>query len=161
MNLWGRLAMKKTCCLLSICIITMIVLLCGCGNFHQSYSDARESCSKFLTENKEEMTAISQSFLNENQNLEQSYIGDYKDCHYSLESFGNFGKHVVFDIDAQGFLGGQYWSLVYCPDGTFCGENLLYYYQETGGNNIVKAEKLDGDWWYYWIDYDGTKLSNK
>ena len=66
---------------------------------------------------------------------------------------------VSFDIDAQGFLGGQYRELVYTKDGTFYYETDSYLYEETNGNNIVRAERINEHWWYLWNDYDGTEGS--
>lgn len=56
-------------------------------------------------------------------------------------------------------LGGQYWELVYTKDGTLWGETDVYFNEEENGNNIVKAERLNGNWWYFWTDYDGTERS--
>lgn len=82
--------------------------------------------------------------------------GDFKE--YSYSCYPKDGI-VTFSIDAQGMLGGQYWELVYTQDGTFYGETESYLYEETFGNNIMRAEKLNAHGWYLWTDYDGTDRS--
>ena len=82
--------------------------------------------------------------------------GDFGDYFYSCYQEEGF---VKFDIDSQGFLGGQYWELVYTQDGTFYGETESYTHEETNGNNIVRAEKINEHWWCLWTDYDGTGRS--
>ena len=139
--------------------LAITLLLCGCGTKVKSYSDARAVCETFLSDNKEEMTGISTGLLTDGQG-ETGSSGKYKDRDYSLLRVDG-GKYVKFDIGAQGLLGGQYWSLIYCPDETFCGESVRYSSKEPEGNNIIKAERLDGNWWYYWVDYDGTKYSDE
>ncbi len=68
---------------------------------------------------------------------------------------------VNFEIGSQGMLGGQYWRLVYTEKGNYRGETEKYTYYEEGGNNIAFAEKLNENWYFYWIDYDGREdLSN-
>ena len=86
----------------------------------------------------------------------ENVSGHFKNYYYSCHSEDG---SVSFDIDAQGFLGGQYWNLVYTKDGTFYGETESYLYEETNGNNIVRAEKINEHWWYLWTDYDGTERS--
>ena len=88
--------------------------------------------------------------------LKTNNSGDFRDYFYSCYQEEGF---VKFDIDAQGFLGGQYWELVYTEDGTLYGESESYLYEETNGNNIVRAEKINEHWWYLWTDYDGTERS--
>ena len=151
--------MKKTLSLV-LSVILIALLLCGCGINRKDYSSAAKSCRRFLSKNAEEMTSIAEDLLNGDTNVGES-SGHYKDHYYSLEEDADGEKYVKFDIDAQGMLGGQYWSLIYCPDGTLYGQSETYYSEETDGNNISRAEKIDGSWWYYWIDYDGTELSQK
>ena len=90
--------------------------------------------------------------------LKTNNSGDFRDYFYSCYQEEGF---VKFDIDAQGFLGGQYWELVYTQDGTFYGEADSYLHEETEGNNIVRGEKINEHWWYLWTDYDGTDRSYK
>ena len=66
---------------------------------------------------------------------------------------------VEFNIDAQGMLGGQYWSPVYTVNGSLYGETEKFFNKDKKRNDIVGAEKLQGNWWYLWRDYDGTDKS--
>ncbi len=138
-------------------IIILVLLCCGCGLISKSYSSARKTCIQFLESNKEKMNTIAQNVLSD-ESLSSGY---YEDHYYSIKEDDKGEKYVTFDIDSQGMLGGQYWNLIYCPNGTYRGESETYYWKEDNGNNIVKAEKIDNNWWYYWIDYDGTEYSDK
>ena len=82
--------------------------------------------------------------------------GNFNEWFYICYPEENF---VKFELDGQSMLGGQYWDLVYTNDGTFYGETESYLYEETNGNNIVRAEKINEHWWYLWTDYDGTERS--
>ena len=139
-------------------VLTAVGLSCGCGTGAKSYTDARKTCDAFLVANKEEMTAIANDLLTNRQN-EKS--GRYKGFDYALIGSDDRGRYIKFEIGAQGLLGGQYWSLVFCPDGALFDEDMLYSWKQPDGNNIIKAEKIDGNWWYYWEDFDGTKYSDQ
>ena len=89
---------------------------------------------------------------------EKEASGHFKEYYYAYRLDDSF---VTFEIDVQGMLGGQYWSLIYTKDGTYCGESEKYLYEESDGNNVIIAEKLDNHWWFYWIDYDGTGRSHQ
>ena len=151
--------MKKV---IVIAVITacFIVGLCFAADAvtPESYSSAKKESVHFLENNRDGLEKTAAELLNKGEDA----IGEYNKHDYSYLSDQGF---VRFDIDAQGMLGGQYWSLVYTSDGTFFGEAEKYLYEEasaeSGGNNIVIAEKIDGRWWFYWIDYDGTDRSYK
>ena len=103
---------------------------------------------------EDELTGIAERLLSE----QTPSSGKYRDTYYYTSKNS---PYVSFDIGAQGFLGGQYRSLVYCPSGTFQGHSETFLWYEPDGNNIIRAEKLDGPRWYYRIDYDGRDLSEK
>ena len=142
------LAISVTC----VSVIAIIVGLCCFVNSitPKTYSSAREVCVKVLNKHQTEMeqTAI--------DSLRYNNSGSFRDYFYNCYREESF---VKFNIDAQGFLGGQYWELVYTQDGTFYGETESYLYEENDGNNIVRAEKINEQWWYLWTDYDGTERS--
>ena len=120
-----------------------------------NYGTAKSKCEAFLERNRGEMEEIAISLLNG----EGSESGYYKEEYYFFTSEND---KVEFDIGGQGMLGGQYWGLVYTKNGLYCGETKEYLYKELGGgNNIIRAEKLDDHWWYLWYDYDGTERSYK
>ena len=64
---------------------------------------------------------------------------------------------VIFDLDAQGMLGGQYWSVIYTPDGIYKEQSQKYSWYEENGNNVVIAEKVKDHWFFLWEDYDGRE----
>lgn len=152
--------------ILLLLTIAVALLNGGCGSSVKTYSDAKKSGEKFLSKHQTEMTALAVEYLNTPQTGVNPNVCEYRGHSYYL-FIGPHGKtddgecqYVAFDVDSQGFVGGQYWSLIFCPDGTFCGQSETYR-GESSGNNIEKAEKISGNWWFYWLDTDGTELSQK
>ena len=118
----------------------------------KTFSSAKKECEKVLYKYQIEMEQIAIDSLKLGKSVSSDFKGYFYSCH--LED-----GLVNFDIDAQGFLGGQYWELVYTKDGMFYGETESYLRKETNGNKIVRAEKINEHWWYLWTDYDGTVRS--
>ncbi len=148
---------KNVLVISAICIIIFAVIIVGLwlsinSIIPKTYSSAKKECEKVLDKYQVQMEEIAVDSLKSGK----SVSGDFKEYFYSCYIEEGF---VSFDIDAQGFLGGQYWELVYTKDGTFYGETESYLYKETNGNNIVRAEKINEHWWYLWTDYDGTERS--
>ena len=148
---------RKNIIVISIICVVVIAIIVGLYAFINSiiprtYSSARQECKKVLNKYQTEMEQIAVDSLESSKNVS----GHFKEYYYSCHIEEGF---VSFDIDAQGFLGGQYWELVYTKDGTFYGETESYLHKETNGNNIIRAEKINGHWWYLWTDYDGTERS--
>ncbi len=148
---------KKIIVISIICIVIISVLTITLGLFVNSilpktFSSAKNECVKILDKHQTEMEQIAVDSLESSKNVS----GHFEEYYYSSNIEESF---VSFDIDAQGFLGGQYLELVYTKDGTFYGETESYLYEETNGNNIVRAEKINEHWWYLWTDYDGTERS--
>jgi len=146
---------KKIIVISVSCIIVFAVIAVGLyflinSILPKTYSSAKKECEKVLDKYQVQMEEIAVDSLKTNNS------GDFRDYFYSCYQEEGF---VKFDIDAQGFLGGQYWELVYTEDGTLYGEPESYLYEETNGNNIVRAEKINEHWWYLWTDYDGTERS--
>ena len=148
---------KKNLVISAIYIIVFAVITVGLGLSISSitpktYSSAKKECEKILDKHQVQMEEIAVDSLKSGKIVS----GDFKEYYYSCYIEEGL---VSFDIDAQGFLGGQYWELVYTRDGTFYDETESYLQKETNGNNIVRAEKINEHWWYLWTDYDGTERS--
>ena len=148
---------KRNIIILIVSISVGIALLIGLISLFnaikpKTFSTAKIACEKFLDKNQTQMEEIAIVSLNS----EKDNSGHYKEYYYSCYQEEGF---VKFEIDAQGMLGGQYWDLVYTQDGIFYGETESYLYEETDGNNIIRAEKISEHWWYLWTDYDGTERS--
>ena len=120
----------------------------------KTYSSAKKECENILEKHQVQMEDIAVDSLKSKTDVSGHYL-EYYYSRYQKEN------NVKFDIDGQGMLGGQYWALVYTQDGNLWGENERYLYEEIDGNNIVKAEKLNDHWWFFWTDYDGTDRSYK
>ena len=152
MNKRKKIVLISLICIMVIAIITVIFGVFINSILPKTYSSAKKECEKVLDKYQAQMEEIAVDSLKSGKNVS----GDFKEYFYSC----HFEEGLVkFDIDAQGMLGGQYWELVYTQDGTFYGESESYQYEETSGNNIMRAEKLDEHWWYLWTDYDGTERS--
>jgi len=148
---------KKSVVIGVICVIVFAVITLGLyflknATSPKTYSSAKKECENVLDQYQVQMEELAADSLKSGKNV----TGDFKE--YSFSCYIEDGL-VRFDIDAQGMLGGQYWELVYAVDGTFYGETESYLYEETNGNNIVKAERINEHWWYLWTDYDGTERS--
>ena len=149
--------MKKRNAIVVACIIGGLVFLIGMfyvfqGLKPKTYSAAKKQSVRVLDAYQSQIEELAVNALE----AEESRPGKFREFSYHCNR--NEG-YVQFDIDAQGMLGGQYWALIYTKDGTYYGESECYRYEETDGNNIVKAEKLNEHWWFHWIDYDGTDRS--
>lgn len=140
-------------------IVVVVILVLSLSNpirfGRHTYQSAKDYSEAFLNRNQEELEEIAQEVLK----TKQTSISEYKKA--ESINYNEFDDAVYFDIDAQGMLGGQYWSLVYTEKGNFRGETDKYAYYEKDGNNIIFAEKIKENWYFYWIDYDGREdLSN-
>ena len=148
---------KKIVVISVVCVIVFAVIAVGLyflinSILPKTYSSAKKECEKFLDKYQVQMEEIAVDSLES----EKSISGEFKEHCFSCYIEDGL---VSFDIDAQGFLGGQYWELVYTEDGNLYGEPESYLYEEANGNNIVRAEKINEHWWYLWTDYDGTERS--
>ena len=115
------------------------------------YSEAKRTTQKFLNKHQGDLEKIALQILSG-----KTEEAEYKGVRYISEHV-DYTRTVEFFIDCQGMLGVQYWSLIYSEDGTYEGEAERYTYYEPGGNNVIFAEHLQGNWFFYWIDYDGDE----
>ncbi|MBP3300456.1 MAG: hypothetical protein J6M34_03010 [Clostridia bacterium] len=147
--------MKKrivACVLITAVVLFLGIFLLCRALIPKTYETAKEECVRFLNDNRDEMEEIAVNLLAE----ERVAFGQFGERAYSYTPADNF---VEFEVDGQGMLGGQYWSLIYTKDGSFHGNAETYLWEEPLGNNVYRAEKLTGNWWYLWSDYDGTERS--
>ena len=84
----------------------------------------------------------------------------YKKIEYCFSNSNYNGKeYVYFEVGEQGFLGGQYWGIIYSKNDDIIGHNKIeiydQYMDEGTGNNILITEKIKKNWYFYFIDYDG------
>lgn len=131
-----------------------------CAQFEEcNYQSAKDDAENFLKRNREELENIAKDIFRD----KQVSVTEYKRVHDI--DYDAHEDAVNFAFDSQGALGGQYWRLVYTEKGEYLGEAQRYIYYEKdhseGGNNIIFAEKIIENWYFYWIDYDGREdLSN-
>ena len=141
--------------LIVVIIVGLVFLPFDTAFGEHTYQSAKDYSESFLKHNQEELEIIAQDILKN----KQSSISEFKKAHEI--KYDEYEEAVNFEIGSQGMLGGQYWRLVYTEKGNYRGKPEKYTYYEEGGNNIVFAEKISENWYFYWIDYDGREdLSN-
>lgn len=129
-------------------------------NDSSDYDGALEDATTFLKENEKELNELARNYL-DNHNFESREFKIVKSIKYSnIESINEESlENVVFDCDAQGMLGGQYWGLMYIPSDQYLGEKDLYVYDEKEiereGNNIFIRKRIKKNWFFYYNDWDG------
>ena len=61
---------------------------------------------------------------------------------------------VSFSIGSQGsVVGGQYWYILYSPYDDFIDGKSIYINKKDDIIEII--EKIEDNWYFYYIDYDG------
>lgn len=127
-----------------------------------TYDSAKKETIHYLEENKKELESIADELYKSKSSKERPYkyisyssYCDYTKYDFSLEK----SEYVQFDMDAQGFLGGQYYGLIYSKDKNIYDNKDLFIYDENKetdeGNNIFIRQKISDNWYYYYDDYDG------
>ena len=140
-------------------VVLLMIVFAVCLAFascfgENTYSSAKEECRQILEKHQVQMEDLALNSLDSKVDQYGYFNKYYYGCHQDQD-------FVKFDIDGQGTLGGQYWSLVYTDNGLLYDEEEAYYFEEDDGNNIIRAEKIEGNWWFYWEDYDGTDKSQQ
>ena len=157
---------KKIILIILLCIIIPIIsifLLIGAEelfwklNFDKfNYESAKENTIKYFYENEDELEKLLNKTIKEKNEkcIEKPYKKIDSICYHSDDI-------IEFNMDAQGMLGGQYYGLKY---NTKAKENLIIYdeYKETGnGNNIFITQRIKGNWFFYYRDWDGKVDTSK
>lgn len=131
-------------------LITLLVCFAGCEK-SRSYEEIKADTVSFLKANQTALEAAAQKTIQEATPTENPFE-EISNIRYDTAN-----GYVVFDMDAQGMLGGQYWSLIYTPTGTYMEEPQTYFYSQEDGNNLQFAEKIHDNWFFLWEDYDGRE----
>ncbi len=148
---------KKFFSIISIVFIFLglFCFICFC-NRTNNYEKARRDSIQFLNANIKDLKVI----------LDKDSIDNVKECskykkiEYCFSNSNYNGKEYVdFEVNSQGFLGGQYWGIIYSKNDDIIGHNKIeiydQYMDEGTGNNILITEKIKKNWYFYFIDYDG------
>lgn len=124
------------------------------------YETVRKESIEFLENNYIDLTKLCENLILEKGNKSTKYEG-----RYVAYSYLDGKEYVTVEIGAQGFLGGQYWGVIYSPNEDYLnGKNIEIYdeYKLTGdGNNIVIYEKIKNKWYFFYKDYDGKVDTSK
>ena len=151
---------KQNTKLILICVGVVIALVVGVCALTASFvpkthSRAKAQCERILKRNEAEMTDIAIAALESGKDNS----GEFKKYYYSASQRI---KTVTFDIGAQGILdNSQYWQLVYVQGGLYRGKSEEYSEEISLTNYITRAEKISGNWWFVWMDWDHSKLTYK
>lgn len=148
--------MKKSTIFIGLMLVIVLILFITSQFYKVSdYERAKQRSIKFLDSNINNLQKISDEMMLSKLNESLSY----KKVSYRYHKNLNDKEYIIFDIDARGMLGGQYFGIIYCPmDDLLDGDSIEIYDEnrETGrGNNIFIKEKIKEKWYFYYDDYDG------
>lgn len=135
-----------------ICLLLMISVcsFAGCAR-EKGYAEVKDAAVKYLQQYQTELEETALAII------DGAAIPDELLDGVSYISYDAQNGYVFFGLDAQGAIGGQYWSLIYAPDGTYMGQSQTYLYFEEDGNNVQIAENVQDLWFFLWEDYDGQE----
>lgn len=119
------------------------------------YDIALKNSMKFLNENIDDLNKLALEYI-ETHDLESKRYKKVKSIYYSDYEV----EKVSFKIDSKGSaLGGQYYGLIYVPNGEYLGEDKLYIKNDK--ERIFIRKKLKKNWFFYYDDYNGRVDLNK
>lgn len=153
--------------ILGTLLIVVIIIFCGYLSLLKlyktdfdrfTYDSGKREIIKYLKENKSQLESIAIE-LYESKSSNDSPYKKISYASYCKNNSLEKSSFVKFNFDSQGFLGGQYYGLIYSQGGNiYDGKDIIIYDEkkETGeGNNIFIREKIADNWYYYYDDYDG------
>ena len=159
--------MKKFVVLYIIVFIIVIVLPIGYLFYkvnepivNYDYHLAKKETILFLNENELELEKVCIDALLK----KDSKTDIFKEKRYSYETKIYYigeekaKEYIKIDINAQGMLGGQYWSLIYSEGDYLDGKKIIIddEFQKTGnGDNVFIKEHLRDNWYFEYEDWDG------
>lgn len=141
-----------------ICILLLFIILPGCKKEPNDYNHTRDECISIFQNNKESLSSIAEKAIEQKSDKDLSFSKVS-----SISYNDNYdGLYVDFSVDAQGMLGGQYWGIIYSPSDEFPNwANKLYnkigFYKEESDNNRFFCERIESNWFFYYLDYDGNR----
>ena len=112
------------------------------------YFSAKEAVIKYLDENINDLELYSNLVL---ENKPKKCV-DYYDISYCYGTSDN-KEYVSISVGSQGFLGGQYWGLIYSKDDILNGKTIDIYDDKYGKNYFIKR-KIKDNWYFTYDDYD-------
>lgn len=148
---------KKAFLIISIVFMFFLgILFCLLCNKTNDYEKARKDSIQFLETNIKDLKII----LDKDSIDNVKKCSKYKKIEYCFSNSNyNSKEYVYFEVGEQGFLGGQYWGIIYSKNDDIIGHNKIeiydQYMDEGTGNNILITEKIKKNWYFYFIDYDG------
>ena len=149
--------------LIIVIVIFFILIIFALGwlwekNFNRfDYESAKEAAIKYLNENQSSLEKIVVDLYEKKSSIKDPYNGIQYASYYNSKDF-NFKfdtEYIEFELDSQGGLGGQNYGLIYSND---LSNDLIIYdesEQRKNGNNIFIRQKIKGNWYFYYDDWDG------
>lgn len=147
--------------LLVLVVIFLIILFSNLSlknKFNKfDYVSAKTNSIKYLNKNEEQLKELVDELYESKSSKEDPYkeISYASYCHRNDLDFEDKKEYIIISLDTQGILGGQYYGLIYSEETV---EDLIVYdeYKETGnGNNKFIRQKIRGNWYFYYDDFDG------
>lgn len=154
--------MKKSVIIYLISVIVIISLgllvfsvLTNKNEF--SYEEAKMNAEKYLNKNEHQLTKLVNELYESKASKKDSMKGVSYASYVNRDDFDfkNQIEYIKMDLDSQGMLGGQYYGLIYTNESK---EKLIVYDENEitqKGNNIFIRQKIKGNWYFYYEDYDG------
>ena len=115
-----------------------------------NYNTAKTETIKYLGNNMTNLESRCNMIL-ENKPEKCVAYDELIYCYHNVEE----KESIEISINSQGFLGGQYWGLIYSSDNLLDNKNISIE-KSNSGNNIFIREKLQNKWYFYYYDYDGS-----
>lgn len=122
-----------------------------------NYESAKEKTIDYLNDNEEVLKKIVDELYESKTLVREPYDGiRYASYNYSNAfAFEEKFEYIDFSLDGQGMLGGQSYGLIYSND---INEELVIYDESEvrkDGNNIFIRQRIKGNWYFFYDDYDG------
>ena len=132
-----------------------------------NYAQAKEQTIIFINKNQNEIENVKNDVIEK-----QTAKGiSMKGVSYISYEVYNEDTFVFFDYGSQGMLGGQYWGFYYSSSNLprvqadYQGKCPLteakiegcFYWRELNGNNFYASERINDNWFFYYMDYDNNR----
>ena len=114
-----------------------------------NYNTAKTETIKYLGDNINSLESRCNMVL---ENKPEKCV-KYDELSYCYEN-DDEKENIEIYINSQGFLGGQYWGLIYSKDDLLDGDNISIEKSSSGNNTFIR-QKVQNNWYFYYEDYDG------
>jgi hypothetical protein len=164
--------MRKTAILISLTVAFAVsssacVILGSMSRIgKKDYEQAKSHTIMFITDYKDDIETVKNDVV-DNKSADNTSLEGVRYISYEAYEDGIF---IFFDYDGQGMLGGQYWGFYYSSNDiprvqydyqgkialAQAGEKGCYYWWDEIGSNLYATERIEENWFFYYMDYDNN-----